>query len=103
MAGAFRIRKARLADAGEILACLAQALAPYRARYTPSGFADTVLTEQTLRQRFREMTVLVAIDQSGGVIGTIAYKVAESGHGHVRGMAVGPRMARIRGGEELVG
>ena len=90
MAGAFRIRKARLADAGEILDCLAQAFAPYRVRYTSAGFADTVLTEQTLRQRFREMTVLVAIDPSGGVIGTTAYKVAESGHGHVRGMAVGP-------------
>jgi N-acetylglutamate synthase-like GNAT family acetyltransferase len=90
MAGAFRIRKARLEDGGEILDCLAQAFAPYRVRYTPAGFADTVLTERTLRRRFREMTVLVAIDQSGGVIGTIAYRVAESGHGDVRGMAVGP-------------
>jgi hypothetical protein len=62
MAVAFHIRNARLEDAGEILACLAQAFAPYRVRYTPAGFADTVLTEPTLRQRFREMTVLVAID-----------------------------------------
>jgi N-acetylglutamate synthase-like GNAT family acetyltransferase len=90
MAGVFRIRKARLEDAGEILACLAGAFAPYRVSYSPAGFADTVLTERALRQRFREMTVLVAVDQSGEVIGTIAYKVAERGHGHVRGMAVGP-------------
>ena len=87
MAGVFRIRKARLEDAGEILACLAGAFAPYRVSYSPAGFADTVLTERALRQRFREMTVLVAVDQSGEVIGTIAYKVAERGHGHVRGMA----------------
>ena len=43
MAGAFRIRKARLEDAGEILECLAQAFAPYRGSYTPAAFADTVL------------------------------------------------------------
>lgn len=90
MAGVFRIRKARLEDAGEILECLAGAFAPYRVSCSPAGFADTVLTERTLRQRFREMTVLVAIDPSGEVIGTIAYQVAERGHGHVRGMAVGP-------------
>jgi ribosomal protein S18 acetylase RimI-like enzyme len=90
MAGVFRIREARLEDEGGILACLAGAFAPYRASYTPGGFADTVLTERALRQRFREMTVLVAIDQSGEVIGTIAYQVVERGHGHLRGMAVGP-------------
>jgi len=90
MAGVFRIGKAQPEDAGGILECLAVAFAPYRVRYTPAGFADTVLTERALRQRFREMTVLVAIDQSGVVIGTIAYKVAEHGHGHIRGMAVGP-------------
>lgn len=90
MAGAFRIRKARLEDAGEILECLAQAFARYRGSYTPAAFADTVLAQGTLRQRFQEMTVLVAVDRSGAVLGTIAYKVAESGHGHVRGMAVRP-------------
>jgi N-acetylglutamate synthase-like GNAT family acetyltransferase len=89
MAGAFRIRQARLEDTSGILECLAQAFAPYRVRYTPAAFADTVLTRRTLRQRFKEMTVLVAVDHSDEVIGTIAYKVAEIGHGHIRGMAVG--------------
>ena len=103
MAGAFRIRQARLEDASGILECLAQAFAPYRVRYTPAAFADTVLTRRTLGQRFKEMTVLVAIDHSDGVIGTIAYKVAEIGHGHIRGMAVGLGLARIWSGEELVG
>jgi predicted N-acetyltransferase YhbS len=36
------------------------------------------------------MTVLVAVDQSGHVIGTIAYRVAAAGEGHLRGMAVNP-------------
>jgi N-acetylglutamate synthase-like GNAT family acetyltransferase len=89
MGGAFRIRQARLEDTSGILGCLAEAFAPYRVRYTPAAFADTVLTRRTLRQRFKEMTVLVAVNQSDGVIGTIAYKVAEIGHGHLRGMAVG--------------
>lgn len=89
MAGAFRIRQARLVDTSGILECLAQAFAPYRVHYTTAAFADTVLTRRTLRRRFKEMTVLVAIDHSHGVIGTVAYKVAEIGHGHIRGMAVG--------------
>jgi N-acetylglutamate synthase-like GNAT family acetyltransferase len=91
LAGTLRIRKARLEDASPILECLAQAFAPYRVSYTPAAFADTVLTRRTLRQRFQEMTVLVAIDDTDGVIGTIAYKVEEIGRGHVRGMAVGLR------------
>jgi hypothetical protein len=58
----------------EILRCLEDAFAPYRDSYTPSHFADTVLTEQTLRVRFTEMEILVAAHDSGRVIGTIAYE-----------------------------
>ena len=36
------------------------------------------------------MTVLVAVDQSGHVIGTIAHRVAAAGEGYLRGMAVNP-------------
>jgi N-acetylglutamate synthase-like GNAT family acetyltransferase len=85
----FSIRKATLADAGEILRCLDQAFAPYRDAYTPLAFSDTVLSVETLAVRFTEMRILVAADNSGRVIGTIAYKI-EGGEGHVRGMAVVP-------------
>lgn len=64
--------------------------APYRVGYTPDAFVDTVLTQETIIRRLVEMTVLVAVDQSGHVIGTIAYRVAAAGEGHLRGMAVNP-------------
>jgi hypothetical protein len=61
--GCLSYSPARLEDASGILGCLAQAFAAYRVSYTPAAFADTVLTRRTLRERFKEMTVLVAIDQ----------------------------------------
>jgi ribosomal protein S18 acetylase RimI-like enzyme len=85
----FTARKATLSDAWGILRCLEQAFAPYHDSYTPLAFTDTVLTEKTLRVRFTQMEILVAADDSGRVIGTVAYKV-EGGEGHVRGMAVLP-------------
>jgi len=36
------------------------------------------------------MSVVVATSSSGEVVGTVAYKVLESGEGHLRGMAVNP-------------
>jgi hypothetical protein len=68
----FAIRKATPADSREILECLEQAFEPYRKSYTQQAFIDTVLTPETLRQRFRVMQILVAADASGFVIGTIA-------------------------------
>jgi ribosomal protein S18 acetylase RimI-like enzyme len=90
MTKAFSIRKASLRDADEILQCLEQAFATYRSSYTPGGFADTILTQETLQKRFTEMTILAAVDESGHVIGTIAYKMEHHGEAHIRGMAVRP-------------
>jgi ribosomal protein S18 acetylase RimI-like enzyme len=84
------IRKAASQDAEDILQCLSRAFAPYRNSYTPGAFMDTVLTPETLRKRFTEMTILVAVDFSGRVIGTIAYRAEQNGEGHLRGMAVLP-------------
>jgi ribosomal-protein-alanine N-acetyltransferase len=36
------------------------------------------------------MSVVVATSTCGEVVGTVAYKVVESGEGHLRGMAVNP-------------
>jgi GNAT superfamily N-acetyltransferase len=70
--------------------CLAVAFEMYRKSYTPDGFKDTVLTPQSAEQRFREMTVLVAENEAGEVIGTAAYQVQSPGEGYLRGMAVHP-------------
>lgn len=82
----FEIRRARAADAEEILACLQAAFEPYRAQYTPEGFADTVLTEKTIATRLAEMSLFVAV-AGKQVVGTIGCKI-EGDEGHLRGMAV---------------
>ena len=90
MSEPFTIREAESRDAAGILALLATAFAPYRASYTTGAYADTVLTAETLRERMAAMTVLVAADAAGRVVGSIACKVEAAGEGHIRGMAVLP-------------
>jgi amino-acid N-acetyltransferase len=46
---------------------------------------------EELAGRFQEMTVLVAEDESGEIVGTIAHQLTPSGEAHLRGMAVDPR------------
>jgi N-acetylglutamate synthase-like GNAT family acetyltransferase len=98
----FSIRKATTQDAEGILQCLKQAFAPYRDSYTTDGFKDTVLTKAMLRKRFTEMAILVAVDLSRHVIGTIAYKVEDHGKGHLRGMAVLPEWHGSEVAKELL-
>jgi GNAT superfamily N-acetyltransferase len=91
MAAPFAIREATAEDVPGILACLAAAFEPYRPSYTPAAFADTVLDGATLRERLAVMTLLVAVDDSRTVVGTIGYRLMDAGaRGHVRGMAVLP-------------
>ena len=85
------VRHARAADVEAIRACLLAAFAAYRDQYSDDAFADTVPSVGALRQRLRTMTVLVAEDDSGEVVGTIAHSVAAPDEGHLRGMAVHPR------------
>ena len=52
--------------------------------------ADTVPDREGLLRRMAEMTVLVAEDAGGHVVGTIACKLVTEDEGHLRGMAVLP-------------
>jgi ribosomal protein S18 acetylase RimI-like enzyme len=82
------IRPATDDDASAILKCLATAFAPYRVQYSPAAFADTVLSNETVHHRLRQMHVLLAT-ANGNVVGTVsAARHAEEGH--LRGMAVLP-------------
>lgn len=90
MPDALPIRFATPADAPAIHACMAAAFAPYRERYTPAGYRDTVPDPEGIERRIREMTVLVADDGAGGVAGTVGCWARGNGEGHVRGMAVRP-------------
>ncbi len=98
---AFAIRPAIVEDAGAIVQCLRTAFEPYRSQYTPQAWLDTVMTPDTLRRRLRSMTVLVAIDVQGSVVGTIGGTVVSSSEGHLRGMAVLPE-AHGRGIAQLL-
>ena len=82
------IREARSEDASGILGCLAAAFAPYRNRYTPEAFEDTVLNHDGVQRRMREMLILVAV-ADGRIVGTIG-GAADGAEGHLRGMAALP-------------
>lgn len=84
------IRRATERDAEGILDCLRSAFEPYRAAYTAEGFTDTVLTSGSIHQRFDQMSVFVATDEAGQIVGTIGGAVIARGESHVRGMAVRP-------------
>ncbi|HVH69480.1 MAG TPA: GNAT family N-acetyltransferase, partial [Candidatus Dormibacteraeota bacterium] len=70
-----------------------EAFEEFRERYTPDGFLDTVLTAETLEERFAKMSVFVAVNSGGQVVGTIACNVVGPEEGHLRGMAVVPSMS----------
>jgi predicted N-acetyltransferase YhbS len=84
------IRRAIAEDAAAILRCLRAAFEPYRTQYTQQAWLDTVLMPDTILHRLTSMTVLVAVDVQGHVVGTIA-GAAISSEGHLRGMAVPPK------------
>jgi len=84
----FAIRQAASNDGEPIVACLASAFAPYRDKYTPAAFRDTVLDSESVQDRLREMRVFVAV-ADGRVVGTIACAL-NGGEGHLRGMGVVP-------------
>ena len=88
--GRVRIRPAGLGDAHAILECLRLAFEPYRELYTAGAFEDTILTPATLERRLAQMTILVAGNSEGEIMGTIALRVAGD-EAHIRGMAVNPK------------
>jgi ribosomal protein S18 acetylase RimI-like enzyme len=84
----FHIRPATEADCAGILGCLHAAFEPYRSQYSAAAYEDTVLNDDSLRQRLGNMNLFVALDGSGNVIGTVGCSISSPGEGHIRGMAV---------------
>ncbi len=91
----YLIRPADEGDQSGILNCLATAFERYRKDYTAGAFADTVLDPTTLRERLRQMHVVVATSEAAtsgsAILGTVAGAVAGD-EGHLRGMAVLPEL-----------
>lgn len=98
----FSIRRAVAGDAEGILGCLRAAFTPHRESYTPQAFEDTVLNAATIRQRLTDMTLLIAVNPGGDVLGTIGYKVERGKEGHIRGMAVRPDQLGSRLAQRLL-
>jgi RimJ/RimL family protein N-acetyltransferase len=98
----FMVRRATLRDAAGILDCLRAAFEPYRERYTPGAYEDTVLTPDTLGCRLASMAVFVASTGGTEVVGTVACGVVGGGEGHLRGMAVRPEWQGSGVAEELL-
>jgi len=82
---------ATIEDGAGILACLREAFEEFREQYTPEAFLDTVLTAETLQERLEKMSVFVAVNSLGQIVGTIACNV-RAREGHLRGMAVLPSL-----------
>lgn len=101
-ANRFTIRKATMEDSGGILACLVAAFQPFQAQYTPEGYRDTVLTPETVHQRLSSMSVFVAVDHAGKVVGTIGCAVQHKDEGYLRGMAALPDWQGTRVASELL-
>ncbi len=95
------IRQATADDAPGILQCLRTAFEPYRRFYTAEGFRDTTLDEQTVYERLRTMTVLVATNENA-IVGTIAWCRVDAGEAHLRGMAVLPQWQGSAAAKELL-
>ena len=81
---------ASLRDREAVMRCLHEAFEPYRHFYPPEAYEDSTLSERNIEERFATMTVLVAEDIYGDVVGTIAWCKHKDGEGRIRGMAVLP-------------
>jgi GNAT superfamily N-acetyltransferase len=107
MPSSFTVRPANFSDASGILTCLRAAFAPYESSYTKPAYIDTVLTEETLAGRLRTMSIFVAINNAGEIIGTIGCNVVDEAdnekEGHLRGMAVLPDWQGVGVADQLLG
>jgi GNAT superfamily N-acetyltransferase len=99
---AFTIRRATPDEASGILACLQTAFAPYQSSYMPAAYLDTVLTEETLKERLQSMSIFVAVSDSGEIVGTIGCNIINDKEGHLRGMAVLPDWQGVGVADQLL-
>lgn len=92
MKGEYLIREAEVKDAKRIHEVILAAFEEFRYFYSPEGFADTVMSEKAVAKRIDKMTINVAVDQNNEIIGTIGWKKLSGREGHIRGMAVNPKI-----------
>ena len=91
MTSNYLIRHANKNDAKGIHEVLLAAFEEYRHYYTPKGFNDTVMSEEAVIERMKEMIIYIAVDKKQNIIGTIGWQKINDKEGHIRGMAVLPK------------
>src|SRR5512138_2837501 len=85
--GIFEVRRADRAECASVAQVLQQAFAEFRPLYTRAGFEATVPPASAIERRWPEGPVWVAVQEGGGVVGTVAAVVkAESASLYVRSM-----------------
>jgi ribosomal protein S18 acetylase RimI-like enzyme len=84
-----QVRRAVRTDASQIASVLYESFLEFKPNYTPEAFAATILYTETIRDRMREGTTWVAL-QNGLVVGTVS-AVAQKDALYVRSMAVSPQ------------
>jgi GNAT superfamily N-acetyltransferase len=94
------IRLAALDECEKIAALLDRAFREHRPEYAPGAYAATTPTAETLRARFHEGPVWVAV-LAGEIVGTVAAVIRE-GSLYVRSMAVLPTARGGRIGARLL-
>ncbi|MBY8990972.1 MAG: GNAT family N-acetyltransferase [Candidatus Lokiarchaeota archaeon] len=88
----YLIRKAKPKDAKGIHEIFLAAFEEFRYFYSPEGFADTVMSEKAVVERIKNMSIYIAVDKNEEITGTIGWKKVNNKEGHIRGMAVHPRI-----------
>jgi ribosomal protein S18 acetylase RimI-like enzyme len=87
----FKIRKAIPQDSKNIHEVVLAAFEEYRRYYSTEGFEDTVMSEELVSERMKNMTIFVAVHKKEKIIGTIGWQKVSDQEGHIRGMAVHPK------------
>ncbi|MFX0033062.1 MAG: GNAT family N-acetyltransferase [Candidatus Hodarchaeota archaeon] len=90
MSNKFFIRRAKIDDAKAIHKVLLAAFEEFSHYYSPEGFNDTVISEETAKDRIKEMNVYIAANENGELIGTISWQKVNQSEAHIRGMGVIP-------------
>jgi GNAT superfamily N-acetyltransferase len=94
------IRLAGPGDEETISRLLLEAFEPFREKYTPGGFADTVATDDVIRERLATAKIWIAFDGDHAV-GTVT-ALPEPERIYIRSMAVTPRAQGCGVGQQLL-
>jgi len=99
--GQLEIRLAQPGDEDTVERLIGEAFEPFRAAYSPGGFADTTATAEVIRERMETAKIWIAFDGDEAV-GTVTALADEGGGIYIRSMAVTPSAQGKGVGQKLL-